>query len=119
MSPCLNMPAVRAEGIRFRYHAGQSWAIADLDFAASPGEVVGILGPNGSGKSMRTIESCNGQDCHGRPLVINEARPRVPSFGGGGGEGFDRGPGGGGDRPSRGGKGGSRRNKRDKTRERW
>ena len=67
--------------------------------------------------ALAAIESCNGQDCHGRPLVINEARPRVPSFGGG--EGFDRGPGGGGDRPSRGGKGGSRRNKRDKTRERW
>ena len=72
--------------------------------------------------SLQAIETCNGKDCHGRPLVINEARPRTPSFGGpGGGEGFDRGPGGGGDRPGRGkgGKGGSRRNKRDKTRERW
>ncbi len=75
--------------------------------------------------ALQAIENCNGKDCHGRPLVINEARPRTPSFGGpGGGEGFDRGSGGGGDRPGRGkggkgGKGGSRRNKRDKTRERW
>jgi RNA recognition motif-containing protein len=90
--------------------------------------------------ALRAIESCNGQDCHGRPLVINEARPKAPSFGGGGGgEGYDRGPGGGGggdrpsrggggdrpsrggggDRPSRGGKGGSRRNTRDQDRQRW
>lgn len=78
--------------------------------------------------AQQAIENCNGKDCQGRPLVINEARPRTPSFGGpggggGGGEGgFDRGPGGGGDRPpgrGKGGKGGSRRNKRDKTRERW
>ncbi len=74
--------------------------------------------------ALKAVENCNGKDCHGRPLVINEARPRTPSFGGpgGGGEGgFDRGPGGG-DRPpgrGKGGKGGSRRNKRDKTRERW
>ncbi|HUG80566.1 MAG TPA: hypothetical protein VML01_02805 [Bryobacterales bacterium] len=88
--------------------------------------------------ALQAIESCNGQDCHGRPLVINEARPKTPSFGGGGGgEGYDRGPGGGGDRPSRGGggdrpsrggggdrpsrggKGGSRRNTRDQDRQRW
>lgn len=80
--------------------------------------------------ALQAIESCNGQDCHGRPLVINEARPKAPSFGGGGGggEGYDRGPGGGGDRPSRGGggdrpsrggKGGSRRNTRDQDRQRW
>ena len=75
MSPCLNMPAVRAEGIRFRYHAGQSWAIADLDFAASPGEVVGILGPNGSGKStlLRIISGMltpaeGSVEIHGRPI---------------------------------------------------
>ncbi|MDA1312755.1 MAG: RNA-binding protein [Acidobacteria bacterium] len=79
--------------------------------------------------AQQAIESCNGQDCHGRPLVINEARPKAPSFGGGGGgEGYDRAPsgggdrpsrGGGGDRPSRGGKGGSRRNTRDQDRQRW
>ena len=70
--------------------------------------------------ALQAIENCNGKDCHGRPLVINEARPRTPNFGGpGGGEGFDRGPGGG-DRPGRGRGGkGSRRNRRDKTRERW
>jgi RNA recognition motif-containing protein len=73
--------------------------------------------------ALQAIESCNGQDCHGRPLVINEARPKAPSFGGGGGggggESYDRGPRDGGDRPNRGGKGGSRRNTRDKDRQRW
>lgn len=40
------------------------------------------------------IEALNGQDCQGRPLVVNEAKPQKPSGGGGGG-GF-RGNGGGG-----------------------
>ena len=66
--------------------------------------------------ALQAIENCNGKDCQGRPLVINEARPKTPNFSGG--EGFDRGSGGGGDRPGRGGKG-SRRNKRDRGRQRW
>ncbi len=30
------------------------------------------------------IEALNGQDCQGRPLVVNEAKPQQPSGGGGG-----------------------------------
>ncbi|MFQ5457682.1 MAG: ABC transporter ATP-binding protein [Myxococcota bacterium] len=51
MSPCLNLPAVRAENLRFRYPGTRADVIADLTFSAAPGEVVGLLGPNGSGKS--------------------------------------------------------------------
>ncbi len=40
------------------------------------------------------IEALNGQDCNGRPLVVNEARERAPRSGGGGG-GYGGGGGGG------------------------
>lgn len=47
------------------------------------------------------IEKMHGQDCEGRALVVNEARPREDrprggGFGGGGGGGFGGGRGGGG-----------------------
>lgn len=48
------------------------------------------------------IEALNGQNCNGRPLVVNEARERAPKPGGGGGRGYGGGGGGGG----RGGYGG-------------
>lgn len=41
------------------------------------------------------IEGLNGQDCNGRPLVVNEARERAPRSGGGGGGGYGGGGGGG------------------------
>jgi len=67
--------------------------------------------------ALQAIETCSGQDCHGRPLVINEARPKAPSFDPGGGD-F----GGPGDqRPGRGGRDSGRRGKRNKGggRQRW
>jgi len=33
------------------------------------------------------IDALNGQNCNGRPLVVNEARERAPKPGGGGGRG--------------------------------
>jgi len=56
------------------------------------------------------IDGLNGQDCGGRPLVVNEARERTPrsggggGYGGGGGGGYGGGGGGGGgyDRGDRG-----------------
>lgn len=41
------------------------------------------------------IDALNGQDCNGRPLVVNEARERAPRTGGGGGGGYGGGGGGG------------------------
>lgn len=52
----------------------------------------------------RAIEELNGQDFGGRPLTVNEARPR-PQGGGGGGGGRGRGGGGGGFRGGSGGGG--------------
>ena len=62
----------------------------------------------------KAIEAHNGKEFQGRPLTVNEARPRAeraqPFFGGGGGGGggFDQ-RGGGGGGGSRGGGGGKRR----------
>jgi len=56
------------------------------------------------GAAQTAIENMNGQDLEGRPLTVNEARPREERSGGGGG-GRGRGGGGGG----RGGGGGGRR----------
>lgn len=50
--------------------------------------------------AMAAIEGLNGQDFHGRSLTVNEAKPKAPREGGGGGRG---GYGGG-----RGGRGGDR-----------
>lgn len=61
------------------------------------------------------VEALNGADFGGRPLKVNEARPREDrprgNFGGGGGGGFNRGGGGGGgfNRGGGGGGGGFRR----------
>jgi RNA recognition motif-containing protein len=52
------------------------------------------------------IKALNGKDHDGRPLTVNEARPRSDSGGGGGGRGGFGGGGGGG---GRGGYGGERR----------
>jgi RNA recognition motif-containing protein len=41
------------------------------------------------------IDGLNGQNCNGRPLVVNEARERAPKPGGGGGRGGGGGYGGG------------------------
>lgn len=51
------------------------------------------------------IEALNGEEFLGRPLVINEARPREERSGGGGGYGGGGGRGFGGDRRGGGGRG--------------
>jgi RNA recognition motif-containing protein len=44
-----------------------------------------------SGAAQQAIAAMNGADLQGRPLTVNEARPK-PSRGGGGGGGGGRGP---------------------------
>jgi RNA recognition motif-containing protein len=63
--------------------------------------------------AQKAIEGTNGHDMDGRALVVNEARPEKPRFGGGGGGGGGfgggrggRGGGGGGFGGGRGGRGG-------------
>ena len=69
----------------------------------------------------RAIETCNGKDFAGRPLTVNEARPRAErppqNYGGGGGGGYDPRGGGGLSGKRRSGKG-SRRGLRNEKRRR-
>ncbi len=62
------------------------------------------------------ISQFHGKDFQGRPLTVNEARPREerPPGGGGGGYGGGRGGGGGGDRRGGGGGGGGYGGGRDR-----
>jgi RNA recognition motif-containing protein len=61
-------------------------------------------------EALKAIQSMNGVPLQGRPISVNEARPRVPGGGGGGGGfgggGFGGGPRGGGGGAPRGNGGG-------------
>ena len=57
-------------------------------------------------EAQKAVEGMNGKEHEGRPMVVNEARPREPRHAGGGGGGYGGGGGGGG---YGGGGGGERR----------
>ena len=59
--------------------------------------------------AQNAISKLNGQTVEGRPLTVNEARPREPRPPGGGGRGYGGGGGGGGYGGRREGGGGQRR----------
>ena len=51
----------------------------------------GFVEINDDEQAEAAIQSCNGKELMGRPLVVNEARPKVPRMDGGGGDyGGDR-----------------------------
>jgi RNA recognition motif-containing protein len=67
--------------------------IMDRDSGRSKG--FGFVEMSSDAEATAAIEGLNGQDLDGRPLTVNEARPRAdrgPRRGGGGGGGFDRRP---------------------------
>ena len=49
----------------------------------------GFVEINDDEQAEAAIQSCNGKELMGRPLVVNEARPKVPRLGGGGEGGGD------------------------------
>jgi RNA recognition motif-containing protein len=66
--------------------------ITDRETGRSRG--FGFVEMDDDGESQRAIEALNGANYKGRPLTVNEARPRESTRGGGGGGGY----GGGGNR---------------------
>lgn len=77
--------------------------ITDRETGRSRG--FGFVEMDDDAESQRAIEALNGANYKGRPLTVNEARPRESTHGGGGGYG---GGGGGGGRGYGGGGGGGR-----------
>lgn len=76
--------------------------IMDRDTGRSKG--FGFVEMSDDQQAQSAIDSLNGQEVGGRPLVVNEARPREER--GGGGFGGGRGRGGAGGRGGGGGRGG-------------
>jgi RNA recognition motif-containing protein len=89
--------------------------ITDRETGRSRG--FGFVEMNDDGEAQKAIEALNGIDFKGRPLTVNEAKPREERGGGGGGGGGrggyggGRGGGGGGRGGYGGGRGGDRGNR--------
>jgi cold-inducible RNA-binding protein len=82
--------------------------ITDRDTGRSKG--FGFVEMSTEQEAADAITKFNGTDFEGRSITVNEARPKAPREGGGGGRGFGGGGGGGGrDRGGRGGGGGHQR----------
>ena len=80
--------------------------IKDRDTGRSRG--FGFVEMPNDDEADAAIENLNGSEVSGRPLTVNEARPRAPRPSGGGGGGYSGGGGGGGYRGGGGGGGGYR-----------
>jgi RNA recognition motif-containing protein len=76
--------------------------ITDRETGRSRG--FGFVEMDNDAEAQKAIDALNGAEYHGRPLTVNEARPREERSGGGGGRGGYGGGGG----ESRGGYGGGR-----------
>jgi RNA recognition motif-containing protein len=75
--------------------------ITDRETGRSRG--FGFVEMENDDEALRAIDALNGAEFNGRPLTVNEAKPREDRGGGGGGGGFGRGGGGGGGGGRRGG----------------
>jgi RNA recognition motif-containing protein len=82
---------------------GKAQIIMDRETGRSKG--FGFVEMPNDDEAARAIEALNNHDLNGRPIAVNEARPREERAGGGGGRGFG---GGGGGRGGFGGGGGGR-----------
>jgi RNA recognition motif-containing protein len=85
----------------FQQHGAVTRAQVITDRETGRSRGFGFVEMGDDGESQRAIEALNGADFKGRPLTVNEAKPREERGGGGGGYG-----GGGGGRGGRGGYGG-------------
>jgi RNA recognition motif-containing protein len=69
-----------------------------MDFATGRSKGFGFVEMNSDSDAQAAINGLNEQDFNGRPLTVNEARPREERRGGGGGHRGGGGGGGGGRR---------------------
>lgn len=94
----------------FEQHGGVSNAQVVMDRETGRSRGFGFIEMTDQGAATAAINALNGYSMGGRPLVVNEARPREErggfGGGGGGGRGFGGGGGGGGFRRGGGGGGG-------------
>src|SRR5438445_11728340 len=94
----------------FQEHGAVARAQVITDRETGRSRGFGFVEMNDDAEAQKAIDALNGADFKGRPLTVNEARPREErSGGGGGGGGYG---GGGGGRGGYGGRGGSDRGRR-------
>src|SRR5579871_5996159 len=77
----------------FQQHGkvARAQVITDRDTGRSRG--FGFVEMDDDAEAQRAIDALNGADFNGRPLTVNEAKPREPRGGGpGGGGGYGGGP---------------------------
>lgn len=91
----------------FEAHGTVARAQVVLDRETGRSRGFGFVEMANEAEAKAAVEALNNQVFQGRPLTVNEARPREPRQGGGGGYGGggDRGGYGGGDRGDRGSRG--------------
>ena len=90
-----NVSSSDLEQMFSQYGAVQSaQVIEDRETGRSKG--FGFVEMGSDKDAQAAITGLNGQDHGGRPLTVNEAKPREDRGGGGGGGGYGRGGGGGG-----------------------
>jgi len=94
----------------FQEHGAVARAQVITDRETGRSRGFGFVEMESDAEAQKAIEALNGSEFNGRPLTVNEARPREERSGGGGGRG---GYGGGGGRGGYGGnRGGSDRGRR-------
>lgn len=96
-----NLPfSVRDDELRemFAAHGEVASAAVIIDRETGRSRGFGFVEMPDRTSAEAAIEALNGQDMGGRPLTVNEARPREQRSGGFGGGGGGRGGGGGGGR---------------------
>jgi RNA recognition motif-containing protein len=90
----------------FQEHGSVARAQVITDRETGRSRGFGFVEMDNDGEAQKAIDGLNGADFKGRPLTVNEAKPREDRGGGGGGGGRG-GYGGGGGGGSRGGYGGA------------
>ena len=80
----------------FAPHGSVQSAEVIMDRASGRSKGFGFVEMSSDEEARAAISALDGQDCGGRPLKVNEAKPREDRGGGGGGRGGRGGYGGGG-----------------------